>query len=91
LLDVPILGYIEPLPGIPPTARYLQGLVEKLKGTKGIVIRIEYQPPQGPDFVGRTLGWPVVALPLDPPLNAGAEEYLALIDRWVETIAGGAR
>jgi zinc/manganese transport system substrate-binding protein len=91
LLDVPILGYIEPLPGIPPTARHLQGLVEELEGRRGIIMRIEYQPPQGPDFVGRALGWPVVALPLDPPLNAGAEEYLALIDRWVEAIAGEAQ
>jgi zinc/manganese transport system substrate-binding protein len=91
LLEVPVLGYIEPLPGIPPSAAHLQGLVEKLRGRQGIVMRIEYQPPQGPAFVGRALGWPVVALPLDPPLSAGAEEYLALIDRWVEAVARGAR
>jgi zinc/manganese transport system substrate-binding protein len=89
LLDVPILGYIEPLPGIPPTAKHLQGLVSELQGRKGIVLHASYQPSQGPDFVARTLGWPVASLPIEPPLDADADDYLKMIDRWVEEIARG--
>ncbi len=89
LLGVAILGYIEPLPGIPPTARHLQGLVSELQGRKGVVLHANYQPSQGPDFVARTLGWPVASLPIEPPLNASADDYLKLIDSWVEAIARG--
>ncbi|MBE0596370.1 MAG: zinc ABC transporter substrate-binding protein, partial [Desulfuromonadales bacterium] len=88
LLGVPVLGYIEPLPGIPPTAQHLQSLVTELQSRSGVVIRIVYQSAQGPEFVGRALNWPVHALPLDPPLDADAEDYLKLIDRWVDTLAG---
>lgn len=88
-LGVPILGYIEPLPGIPPSARHLQALVSELQGRKGVVVHIGHQPAQGPQFVGSTLGWPVFSLPLDPPLQADGEGYLKMIDLWVEAIAKG--
>ncbi|WP_429886343.1 metal ABC transporter substrate-binding protein [Geoalkalibacter halelectricus] len=89
LLEVPVLGYIEPLPGIPPTARHLESLVSQLRGHQGVVLYVNHQPAQGPQFVARTLGWPVEALPLDPPLDADAQQYLVLIDQWVEAIARG--
>ncbi|KIH75930.1 zinc/manganese transport system substrate-binding protein [Geoalkalibacter ferrihydriticus] len=89
LLEVPVLGYIEPLPGIPPTARHLESLVSEMRERRGVVLYINHQPAQGPQFVARTLGWPVQALPLDPPLDADAGQYLALIDQWVEAIARG--
>lgn len=89
LLGVPVLGYIEPLPGIPPTAAHLKELTDRLKGQKGVILYTSYQPGQGPDFLSRSLGWPKVRLPLEPAVGASGEEYLKLIDLWVDGVASG--
>jgi zinc/manganese transport system substrate-binding protein len=89
LLGVPVLGFVEPLPGVPPTAAHLKELTDRLKGKKGAILYTDYQPGQGPDFLSRNLGWPKVRLPLEPAVGASAEEYLKLIDRWVDGVASG--
>lgn len=89
LLGVPVLGYVEPLPGTPPTAAHLRQLTDRFKGQKGVILFTDYQPGQGPDFLSRNLGWPKVRLPLEPSVGASAEEYLKLIDRWVDGVASG--
>ncbi len=89
LLGVPVLGYIEPLPGIPPSAAHLKELTDRLKGQRGVILYTDYQPGQGPDFLSRNLGWPKVRLPLEPAVGASGEEYLKLIDRWVDGVASG--
>ena len=47
---VPVLGYIEPLPGIPPTASHLRDLVDRLTGAKGVILYNSYHPSEGPHF-----------------------------------------
>jgi len=89
LLGVPILGYIEPLPGIPPTASHLRELTGRFKGQKGVILFTDFQPGQGPEFLARNLGWPKVRLPLEPGVGSSVEEYLKLIDRWVDGVASG--
>jgi zinc/manganese transport system substrate-binding protein len=87
LLGVPILGYVEPLPGIPPTAQHLKELVGRLRGKKGAVVYTEFQPSQGPDFLVKELGWAKTQLPLEVAVDADAQAYLALIDRWAGALA----
>jgi zinc/manganese transport system substrate-binding protein len=87
LLGAPILGYVEPLPGIPPTAQHLKGLVDQLKGKKGVVVFTDFQSAQGPEFLARELGWPKTQLPLEVALDGDTQAYLALIDRWVSAVA----
>ncbi len=89
LLGVPILGYIEPLPGIPPTASHLRELTGRFKGQKGVILFTDFQPGQGPEFLARNLGWPKLRLPLEPGVGSSVEEYLKLIDRWVDGVASG--
>ena len=86
-LGVPIHGYVEAIPGIPPTARQLNTLLGSLQGKQGLVLQANYQPERGARFVARELGWPHQALAVEPPLDADAEAWFALIDRWVEAIA----
>lgn len=88
-LGVPVLGYVEPIPGVPPSASYLKELTDRLKGKKGVVVFTDYQPAKGPEFVAKALGWPTVRLPIEPPLPPDADSYLKLLDRWVEGIAAG--
>ena len=87
LLGIPILGYVEPLPGIPPTASHLQGLVQGLKGRKGIVLYNSFESSDGPRFLEKSLGWPTQQLQLEVDLDADGAAYLAHLDRWVAAIA----
>ncbi len=88
--DVPILGYVEPLPGIPPTAAHLQGLVRSLAGQEG-------RDPLQHVPVGRRADVPAPAtsagrpqqLQLEVDLGADGKGYLDHVDRWVTAIASG--
>jgi zinc/manganese transport system substrate-binding protein len=82
-LNVPVLGYIEPVPGIPPTASHLRDLVRRLMGSRGVIIHSSFQPRDGPEFLARSLGWRRVQLQLEVPLGADDTAYLAHIDQWV--------
>jgi zinc/manganese transport system substrate-binding protein len=89
LLGVPILGYVEPLPGIPPTAAHLQGLVRTLTGRKGVILYNTFQSGDGPGFLSRNLGWKALQLQLEVNLDATGEGYLDHVDRWVTAVASG--
>jgi len=90
LLGVPVLGYVEPLPGIPPSASSLKQLVSGLAGRKGVVLYTTFQAADGPKFLQSNLGWPAQQLPLEVALDADAAAYLALIDKWVAAVASSA-
>ncbi|NKN32460.1 metal ABC transporter substrate-binding protein [Marichromatium bheemlicum] len=94
LLDrfgVPLLGTIEPVPGVPPSGRQLNALTERLRGQAGVVIHTPYQPARPAERVAAALDWPVAVLALEPARAADGAAYLAHIDRWVEVLAGAAR
>ncbi len=86
-LGLKAAGYVEPLPGVPPTARHLAGLMEGLKGRRGVVLYHPYQPAQGPMRLAQALGWEAVALAMEPPVDAGVADYLRLLESWVDAIA----
>jgi zinc/manganese transport system substrate-binding protein len=87
LLNVPILGFVEPLPGIPPTAAHLKSMVEGLRGRKGVVLYNTYHSADGPNFLSRNLGWPAKRLQLEPPLGANGKVYLDHLEQWVAAVA----
>jgi zinc/manganese transport system substrate-binding protein len=89
LLNVPILGYVEPLPGIPPTAAHLQDLVRSLSGKKGVILYNTFQSGDGPGFLARNLGWKTQQLQLECGLDATGPAYLDHVDRWVSAVAAG--
>jgi zinc/manganese transport system substrate-binding protein len=88
-LDVPIHGFLEPVPGIPPTASHIKALTESLQGQRGVVIHTTFQPEQAPEALGRALDWPVSRLSLEPPLGSTGADYLAHVEQWVDVIVSG--
>jgi zinc/manganese transport system substrate-binding protein len=91
LLDrfgVPLLGVLEPVPGVPPTGRQISDLAGALKGRRGVILYAPYQSPQSAERLGQDLGWSAQKLPLEPPADGGGDAYLAHIGRWVDTISG---
>jgi len=87
LLGLPILGYVEPVPGVPPTASHLNSLIGKLKGQRGVILHHAYQPAQGPQRLADALGWKTAVLLLEPEKDADAAAYFRLIDAWVAALA----
>ena len=87
LLGVTIHGYLEPVPGVPPTGRHLRDLRDRLVDKEGVLIRTPWQPERAATFVREQLGWPVVVLPTNVKLGGDADDYLALIDEWVQAFA----
>lgn len=85
-LPVEIVGYLEPAPGIPPTARHLRSLVSDLEGTEGTVLYAEFQPSRGAEFLERNLGWTSHAVPLDPPADSALDGYLELMTTWARSL-----
>lgn len=86
-LDVPVLGYLEPLPGIEPTAKHLGKLVSDLGDRDGVVLYTEFQPARAARFIERELGWNHHQLPLQVRPGDNAEAYFELIDQWVSALS----
>jgi zinc/manganese transport system substrate-binding protein len=92
LLDrcgIPHWGTLEPVPGVPPTASHVKALIDELRGRSGVVLFTTYQPGQAPASLAEALGWRQVRLPLEPPLDADGDGYLAHMQRWIDGIASG--
>jgi zinc/manganese transport system substrate-binding protein len=90
-LQVPVLGYLEPVAGVPPTPAHLHRLVGELKGKAGVILHTTYQPTPGPRFLERELGWESRQLPNSVPEGGGAEAYFEMIESWVEALGGAER
>jgi zinc/manganese transport system substrate-binding protein len=83
LLGVPVHGFVEPVPGIPPTARHIRQLVTELEGRAGVIFHMGYEPARGPERLGQELGWPVFRMENNVPVRGTEEDYVALIESWV--------
>ncbi|MGD2119683.1 MAG: metal ABC transporter substrate-binding protein [Chromatiales bacterium] len=87
--NVPYWGTLEPVPGVPPTAAHIRSLIDDLQGKSGLVLYTTYQPAQAPTALADALGWKQVRLPLEPPLDADGDDYLAHMQRWIDALAAG--
>ena len=85
-LDVPVHGYLEPLPGIPPTARHLSALVTELTDRQGVIWTVDFQDGAAGEYLARNLGWDAFQLPSQVPVDGAAAAYFAMIDAWVDTL-----
>ena len=85
--NVPLLAYVEPLAGIPPTASHILFLVQQFKGKKGVILHTVYQGNAGIAQLAQQLGWNHVSLPLEPVSNGNQQAYFAVIDQWLNAVA----
>lgn len=88
-LDVPVKGYLEPLPGVEPTARHLSSLVSDLEDQEGVVLFAEFQPDRGARFLERKLGWEWQALPTQVQPGDDADAYFEMIAQWIRALETG--
>ncbi len=83
--EVPI--EIEEKPGIPPTARHRDRVVELMKGRKVKTILLElFYERSAADYLADKTGARVVPLPIDTGEAVGARDYFALLDKILDEL-----
>lgn len=76
-----IIGYVEPKPGVPPSASYVQKLVENMKTSKpdAIITTAYYGKKEAEALADRT-GSKVTILPHDVGSAPGTDDWFAFMD-----------
>jgi zinc/manganese transport system substrate-binding protein len=74
-------GFMEPKPGVPPTTRHLQELVQTMRAEKiGIILTSAYYDPRHAQFLAQNTGAKVIPLAHQVGARPGTDDYLGLID-----------
>ena len=84
--NLTVAGYVEPLPGIPPTGKHLADLVKLIKEQNiPILIQEPYFPDDAPKFLARETG--IKVFKIAPSCNdVKAESYLNHFDEAIDQI-----
>jgi ABC-type Zn uptake system ZnuABC Zn-binding protein ZnuA len=88
-----VVDHVEPKPGIPPSPRHLEDLVQRLGGGDvRVVITRPFVEHRSTDYIAARTGARVITLPLEAGGAPEAADYFALFDhvtgRLVEALAG---
>jgi len=84
-----VVDYVEPKPGIQPSAKHLEELTERLKaGDASVILTRPYVEHRSTDLLAERTGAKVVILPLEVGGLAQATDYFALFDQVTARITG---
>jgi ABC-type Zn uptake system ZnuABC Zn-binding protein ZnuA len=76
-----IAGHLEPKPGVPPTTRHLQELIEMMKAEHvPLVLAAAYYDPRHADFVASQTGARVARMANQVGARPGTDDYVAMAD-----------
>lgn len=82
-----IVDYIEPKPGIPPTAKHVKEVIEKIASQKiQVMIVANYYERSSPNMIAERTGIKAVFVPLDVGGEPGVNTYFDLIDYWIDKL-----
>lgn len=82
-----IEGYVEPKPGIPPTPRHVDTIIDLIRnqGIK-VLLTANYFDPSKPQVIADRTGARVVIVPLSTDGEQGINGYEELIDTWIRRL-----
>lgn len=82
-----VSGYIEPKPGIPPTPRHVEEIIDLIQ-VQGIevILAANYFDPVKPQAIADRTGAQVVIVPLYSQGEPGITNYIELVDAWIERL-----
>lgn len=87
LFGLRVVDFVEPKPGIPPSARHVKELIDEIERREiEVLIAASYFDPQKPRTIAERTGCRDVILPMGTGVG-GAEDYFALVDLWVDSLA----
>jgi zinc/manganese transport system substrate-binding protein len=87
LFGLQVVDYVEPKPGIPPSAKHVLELIDEIQreGVK-VILAANYFSPQQVNQIAQRTGCTAVIVTLGPGSDE-APDYFALIDLWVDRLA----
>ncbi len=86
-LQVPVHGYLEPVPGVPPTAAHIKSLQQKLQNKQGVIIHAPYHQDDAAKTLERELGWKRIVLATEPKKSASFSDYRQMIQQWAQALS----
>jgi ABC-type Zn uptake system ZnuABC Zn-binding protein ZnuA len=82
-----IVGHLEPLPGVPPTTRHLESVIEMMRRDQvRLVLASAYYDPRYAQFVAENTGAVVAKMANQVDAVPGAADYIALISYNVQQV-----
>jgi ABC-type Zn uptake system ZnuABC Zn-binding protein ZnuA len=79
-----IIGYVEPKPGIPPTPRHVEKIIDLIHNEEiRVILTANYFDPAKPEVIAERTGARVVIVPMGSGGESGVDDYEALIDTWI--------
>jgi len=87
LLGLDVIDYVEPKPGIPPSARHVHDLIERVRREHvNVLLAASYFGPQRIQAIAERTGCTAVIVPMGPG-DDGPQDYFGLVDLWVDGLA----
>ena len=84
---IDIVGFLEPKPGIPPTTKHLNELVNTMRADRvKLVIGVPYYDPRHAQFMSRHTGATVVNMAHQVGARPGTDDYIGMIDYNVRSL-----
>lgn len=82
-----MVGYVEPKPGIPPTPRHVETIMELIRDQGiDVILSANYFTPEKPKAIADRTGATVVTVPLYSQGEEGIDGYEELMDAWIERL-----
>jgi ABC-type Zn uptake system ZnuABC Zn-binding protein ZnuA len=89
---IAVVSFLEPKPGLPPTTKYLNELIESMRaqGVK-VILANPYFDPRFAQFVAERTGAQVVNIAHMVGARPGTDDYIAMLDYDVRQLAAALR
>jgi ABC-type Zn uptake system ZnuABC Zn-binding protein ZnuA len=89
---ISVVGFLEPKPGLPPTTKYLNELIESMRGQGvKVILANPYFDPRFAQFVAERIGAQVVNIAHMVGARPGTDDYISMVDYDVRQLAGALR
>lgn len=87
LFGLEVVGYVETKPGIPPTARHVADLIQRIEDEKvGVLLAANYFERRKPELISERTGIVPVVVPMSVGGEEGVATYFDLVDLWVSRL-----
>ncbi len=86
MFDLNVIGYVEPKPGIPPSAKHVHRLIEEIKEQQiKVVLAANYFSRQQIQAIADRTGCASIRVPMGPS-TIEPDSYFGLVDLWVSEL-----
>ena len=86
LLGLRVIDYVEPKPGIPPSARHVHDLVEEIGDSQiEVLLAANYFSRQKVEVIAERTGIEAIRVPKGPGVE-GVDDYFQLVDLWIKSL-----